>query len=270
MKKHITLREYIKDTYTYEIECANRRLLLKVKEAVASMYDHRVRFSPFTAPIVTLKANGSSQILIALHIRNGHMRAVIRPLDAPTMDNIRAKKEDDSKDMDVEIRSVNIRDTLQLAKCVSLAVSVPDIVHRLIDSLPCPAPDNPNVTLVKFLGKRIRQDLKVEYLFMEQLEGCPYRVPLESLAEQIPKPKQQHYYRAVFHIYKKGEMESRPLDKTRIIMAPNMHDAYGKAQETCGTTLLRLPDDVAVCRHSDITPILKDEAMTYDQKKIIK
>lgn len=61
-----------------------------------------------------------------------------------------------------------------------------------------------------------------------------------------------HFYYATFHIYKRGEMNTRPLTEGGYIEASSMAEAYRKAQQICKNRKLSGPSDTVICRHKDI------------------
>ena len=69
-----------------------------------------------------------------------------------------------------------------------------------------------------------------------------------------------HYYLCDFHIYRDGNLKTRPRVKPRYIEAGNTQKAYEKAQLICHGPLISKYPDRAVCRHKDIHLVLIDEA----------
>ena len=258
MRKKLTLSDYLENVYRYEVRRANEGLLKEIKKSVNSMYDQKIPFPVFYGPKVHVKGEKEEMSLSLLFIRNGHLYARIQNICVP------------GEPMNVPIKDIIFQDIESLTEKVIQATAIPESITGFASELPRKATRHSHTTLLSFLGKSIGPDMVPLYYFLCD-EGVPYRAKEEELIP-IPtqKPKIQHYYRATFWVYKRGEMNTRPLAKPRIIQAPNAYDAYKKAQETCDSTLLRHIDDVAVCRKKDIIPILKDEAMTYKQKDIIK
>lgn len=70
----------------------------------------------------------------------------------------------------------------------------------------------------------------------------------------------QHYYLCHFHVYRAGNMKSRPHIKPRYILAGNAQKAYEKAQEICSSTKLRNASDAIICRHKDVEQVYADSA----------
>lgn len=71
----------------------------------------------------------------------------------------------------------------------------------------------------------------------------------------------KHYYHCTFSVYRLGDMKSRPSTVVRYVVAKNTQHAYERAQEICATNRLRHTAlDKVVCRHTDIHPLLVEEA----------
>ena len=82
-----------------------------------------------------------------------------------------------------------------------------------------------------------------------------------------------HYYLCHFHIYRAGNMKSRPHIRPRYIQADNAANAYQKAQEICSSTKLGNASDNIVCKHSDIQCVTAESArreIAMDPHKFIE
>ena len=71
----------------------------------------------------------------------------------------------------------------------------------------------------------------------------------------------KHYYECTFSVYRLSDMNRRPHKRVRYIVASNAAEAYSRAQRICATDKLCYTAlDKVVCRHTDIHPLLAEEA----------
>lgn len=261
-----TLLEYVKDNYEREITKAEKRLLLKIKEAVKSTNDKRVLLDGPCQAYARIEEGKDTYVFTMLYIRNGHMRAVLRPYERRYAGFMPPRFKVYDFDKDIEIRSVEISDVKALALKVAHALEIPEEIKQYIDNLPQKAPGSDDITLVRFLGVETNNDYTTNYMFEAADSKDPVNVPEYQFRENIfPKS----YFAILFKAFSKKTKGKPGERRIRIVETTSYGKAHEIADNACANRTLCKDDDETVI-WSSITPISEEEAKKYDKKDYIQ
>ena len=262
-----TLLAFVKDNYEREIAKAEKRLLLKIKEAVKTAYDKRVILDGPPAVFARIEGEKDLYVIVMLHIRNGHLRALLRPQEYRFVDyGFKPKFNIHHFDKDVEIRLVETEDVKTLATKVAETLKIPEEIKQYIDNLPQKAPGSDDITLVHFLGVETNNDYTTNYMFEAADSKDPVNVPEYQFRENIFT---KIYFAILFKAFSK-KTKGKPGEKRiRIVETTSYGKAHEIAENACANRTLCKDDDETVV-WSSITPISKEEAKKYNKKDYIQ